>query len=79
MDEYTKPSRHRDRKHDYDRSDRRRAVRSEDAEMAEARRKSLAEQRLRESEDWGGYSEGELDDILGLEPEEESPTTEGLQ
>jgi hypothetical protein len=76
-DEFTKPSRHRDRKHDYDRAHRREAERSwsEDTEVSATGREGKRPKRLREGKDRGRYYQGELGSSDWLEPEEDSSET----
>lgn len=74
-----KPARHKDRKHDYDRSHRRRAERdweSEDSEVSRSRPKGKRPKRLRPDKDRGRNSKGELDSIEWMESEEDSPDPE---
>lgn len=74
-----KPARHKDRKHDYDRAQRRRVERdweSEDSSVPSSRPKSKRSKRLRPYKDRSRDSEGELDNFLRLQQEEDSPDSE---
>lgn len=75
MDEYCKPSRHRDRKHDYVRREKHKPRESQDPEVLEYRKRRELEKYSPEGADWSGDPDWELDSSDGLEPDEDSPTT----
>lgn len=61
MFEYTKPSRHRDRKNDYERREKHPRRSEESKALHAAREKCQLEEYLSEGEDWGSIDEGQLD------------------
>lgn len=75
----TKPARHRDRKHDYERREKHRKSDSVGEEVDAKGKRRLREEWLPEGEDWYGDSEGQLDDFFWVESEEEPPTTGEVQ
>ncbi len=77
-----KPARFKDRKHDYDRSERRVAERKWDetgTTIPRARGKGLRPKHVRPDQDWSGDYEGELDRVDRLESAEDSPDTGEVQ
>lgn len=72
-----KPARHKDRKHDYDRSHRREAERKwESDEILERSRPRKQEKRLSENKDRGRNSERQLDSQWWSELAEDSSDSE---
>lgn len=75
----TKPSRHRDRKHDYARREKHRKSGPPDEEVLEHRKKRYAEKYSPEDEDWYYDSEGELGDSFWLESDDDTPDASEVQ
>lgn len=70
----TKPARHRDRKHDYVRSEKHRTAELKDAEVSEYRKRRLKEQHALEDQDRLHDIDWERPDDTWVEPWAEDPS-----
>jgi hypothetical protein len=74
-DEFTKPSRFRDRKNDYERSHKHRGRAAEDSEVPHSRARRESEEYLQESADWRDHLDTDWGDSDWVQPAEDPPTT----
>ena len=75
----TKPARHRDRKNDYDRSEKYRSPASVGEEMDARGKGRRSKEYLSKNQDWLCDSEGELEDFFWLEPAKDPPDAGEIQ